>query len=242
MQLPQTPLDYDVFVVLRAFLLQVLPSGVEVIKAQVNRAAEPKGQDFVVMTERDKTRLETNIDNMVDCLCVGSISGNVLTITQVSYGTLAAGSPVYGTGVLLNTYITGTLGGTGGTGTYLVNNPQTILSGTIGAGVNQAMQPTEILIQLDVHGPNSSDNAQVITTLFRDNYAVDFFEANGGAAVPLYADDAKQLPFMNENQQIETRYVIEAHLQSNPVVTVGQQFASAVQIGLINVDASYPPS
>ena len=42
------PAQTDVFTALRSFLLGVLPNGVEVIKGQVNRVAEPQGSDFVV--------------------------------------------------------------------------------------------------------------------------------------------------------------------------------------------------
>lgn len=64
----------------------------------------------------------------------GSISGNVLTVTAVSAGTLVAGTTLTGTaGVATSTKIVGQLSGTtGSTGTYLVSIPnQTVLSGPI---------------------------------------------------------------------------------------------------------------
>src|SRR5947208_546426 len=83
--------------------------------------------------------------------------------------------------------------------------------------------------------------AQVISTAFRDSYAVDFFATVGDAAVPLYAGDPRQMAFIDENQQYEDRWVIDAHLQTNPVVRVPQQFAGAVEVGLVEVDAAFPP-
>lgn len=62
----------------------------------------------------------------------GSISGTVLTVTAVSYGTLSVGSVITGSNVSVsNTVITGIITGSGGVGTYTVNNSQTSASGTV---------------------------------------------------------------------------------------------------------------
>lgn len=58
----------------------------------------------------------------------GSISGNVLTITNVVSGTLAPGQAISGGTTAVNTYITTYGNGTGGNGTYVINNNQTVLS------------------------------------------------------------------------------------------------------------------
>jgi hypothetical protein len=52
----------------------------------------------------------------------GSISGNTLTVTTSTTGALTVGSYVYGTGVPSNTFITALGTGTGGNGTYTLNN------------------------------------------------------------------------------------------------------------------------
>src|SRR6267142_2273675 len=44
----------------------------------------------------------------------------------------------------------------------------------ITGGNNNYTQSTKVLIQCDVHGPNASDNAEIIVTMLRDNYATDF--------------------------------------------------------------------
>ena len=53
----------------------------------------------------------------------GSISGTTLTVTQASSNSLAVGSVI--SGVAANTTITALISGTGGNGTYTVNNSQT---------------------------------------------------------------------------------------------------------------------
>jgi hypothetical protein len=68
----------------------------------------------------------------------GSITGNVLTISAVSTGTMVPGAILSGTGVATGTQVTAQLSGTaGGIGTYSVNIPDqaaasTTISGTYG--------------------------------------------------------------------------------------------------------------
>lgn len=63
-----------------------------------------------------------------------SSTQGVLNATTVSSGTVAVGQNVSGTNVLTGTYITALLGGTGGTGTYVVNQNQTVSSTTLTLG------------------------------------------------------------------------------------------------------------
>jgi Ig-like domain CHU_C associated len=67
----------------------------------------------------------------------GSITGTTLTVTAVGAGTnLQVGQIITGGGILQGTVITALGTGTGGLGTYTVNNSQTIVSGTLSAPVN----------------------------------------------------------------------------------------------------------
>lgn len=56
------PLETAALTALRAFLLDILPDGTEVIRGQVNRVASPKSPVFVVMTPLNRVRLGTNGD------------------------------------------------------------------------------------------------------------------------------------------------------------------------------------
>jgi hypothetical protein len=58
----------------------------------------------------------------------GSISGNTLTVTNVSSGFISINGPITGSGISNGTVITGYLSGTGGIGTYTVNITQTAAS------------------------------------------------------------------------------------------------------------------
>lgn len=168
---------------LRAFLLSVLPTGVEVVRAQDNLVPQPAGSDFVVMTIIGRARLATN---------------------QVTY---ADGGPGL-------------------------------------AQSRKAKMATQVTVQLDIHGPNSSNTVQIISTLFRDEYGCEKFAASGYDVQPLFCSDPRQAPFLNEAQQIEDRWTLDVNMQANPVVTTGQDFATTLRfqpVGDIReVDASAP--
>lgn len=108
-------------------------------------------------------------------------------------------------------------------------------------GYKKAQQAIDFNLQIDVHGPLSADYSAVISTLWRDLVACAFFKASGFDMQPLYVDDPKQTAFIDEGDQYEDRWTITAHLQFNPVVTTGQQFASRLgPVVLVNIEATYP--
>ena len=108
---------------------------------------------------------------------------------------------------------------------------------------------TEIKVQLDVHGPLSGDNAQLISTLWRSDYGVQQVSSQGYDIAPLYAEDPRQSPFINAEQQFEVRWTVDVSLQANPVVSMPQDFASELSVGintglpsgLLAIDVFYPP-
>lgn len=226
---------------LRTFLLSILPFGIEVIRGQDNRVSEPQGVNFVEMTPILRSRLGTNVDTYQDCAFTGSISGSTLTIMAMSLGTVTVGATLFGTGVTAGTTITAKGTGTGGVGTYTVSQSQTVVNEVMACGSKNMMQPTEVRVQLDIHGPASGDNAAIITTAFRDEYAVESFLESGFDVAPLYADEGHQMPFLNGEQQIEQRYVVDCVMHCNPVVTVPQQFFATAAIGPKPIDTFFHP-
>ena len=111
------------------------------------------------------------------------------------------------------------------------NNPQ----------VQTNLNPTDVQIQLDIHGPLAADNTQIITTMFWSGWACDQFAAAGFDITPLFNDDPHEVPYMNDQQQIEMRWVTTLHMQVNAVATVTQQFAAQLAVGVISVEATYHP-
>lgn len=71
----------------------------------------------------------------------GSIAGTTLTVTAVTSGTLYVGQTIQGSTVTAQTIITALGTGTGGAGTYTVNNSQTVTSRTL-YGLNWSVLPS----------------------------------------------------------------------------------------------------
>ena len=242
-----TPTQDDVITALRNVLIAALPSGTDVILGQANRVPEPSSVNFVVMTPTRRSRLRTNSDDFDDCKFIGSISATTLTAQAPDYGTITPGRPLWGTGVSSGTTIVAQLTGTpGGAGTYSVTPSQTVALELMACGALQIEGGYELVVQLDFHGDGASsqpaDNAQLVSTLFHDPWATDQFSALRNDVVPLHADEPKQIPFYNGEELIEDRWIVEVHLQVNETVAVPQQFMDTAVVGVINVDAAYPPT
>ena len=77
----------------------------------------------------------------VGAVVTGSISGTTLTVTAVTSGTLFLGQTIEGSTVTAQTIITAFGTGTGGAGTYTVNNSQTVTSTTL-YGLNWSVLPS----------------------------------------------------------------------------------------------------
>lgn len=223
---------------LGTFLQTILPSSVTVIAGQVNRVASPEG-DYVVMWPLRRPRLATNVDTSVDAKFTGSIAGTVMTIATVLAGEMNIGATVFGIGVSANTTVSEQLTGPpGGAGTYTVAPSQTVGSTTLSAGQTEIEQSTEVVYQLDVHGPAAGDNAQTISTLFRDSYGVRQFEGTG--VTPLYCDDPLQTPFTTAASQYDQRWTIDMHMQFDPTIAVPAQFADQANVTVISVTEAFP--
>lgn len=224
---------------LGSFLLAVLGlPPTNVIVGQVNRVASPEG-DYVVMWPLRRPRLSTNVDSSTDAKFTGSIAGAVMTISAVLAGAMNVGAVVYGVGVAANTAVVNQINGTpGGDGQYTIAPSQTVTSTTLSAGATVIEQSTEVVYQIDVHGPESADNVQTISTAFRDQYGVSLFAGTG--VTPLYCDDPRQMPFQTAAVQFEDRWSIDVHMQADPTLSVPTQFADAANVTVISVTEAFP--
>lgn len=92
---------------------------------------------------------------------------------------------------------------------------------------------TRLDTQIDVYGPASAENAQVIVTVFRDLWAVDFLAPYGLA--PLYCSDPAQLPLVPGEQQYIQRWTFEAAMHGSIVTPVPTEFADRLITGLTEV-------
>jgi hypothetical protein len=249
-----SPTQSQVQQALGAFLFNVLPAvgsdgkPVAVVSGQQNRVPEPNAADFVIITPINFERLATNQDDSEDVKFTGSIAGSTLTVSSVTFGKIALGATVYGTGVKAGSVVRSMGQNTsGGVGTYqLTIGGQSVPAGILSAGQKLLTQEAIITVQLDVHGGGleAGDMAQTISTAFRDEYATTFFAALTpplNAIAPLHADDPVQAPFINDANQFEWRWTITAKLQVNQTVAVPQEYGDAASITLKDVNALFPP-
>jgi len=100
---------------------------------------------------------------------------------------------------------------------------------------------TQFGVQIDCYGDLSMDRANMLSIMVRSDYACQQFAQSGLDMQPLYASDAAQRPFVSGEAQYIERWGFDAVMQINPVVTVPQQFADSLDVGLIDVDVVYPP-
>lgn len=99
---------------------------------------------------------------------VGSISGNILTVSSVVTGTVTVNSVIRGQNVVTGTVIDQQLSGTtGGVGTYVVNTSQTVGSTTIKADTHYSRTKTRrdagYIIDAVIYDLTYGGNAQSVT-------------------------------------------------------------------------------
>lgn len=85
---------------------------------------------------------------------------------------------------------------------------------------------SQLTIQIDVYGPSAYDNAFIIATLFRDQYAADMLQPSGIA--PLFATDGTQAPFIDGEKQYENRWTMRVAIGASPIVSTVQDFAATL--------------
>jgi hypothetical protein len=135
------------------------------------------------------------------------------------------------------------------------------------SGFKNSLQSTQMTVQIDFHGPLSGDNAQIFTTLWRDEYSTDYLaqgtfilgnlevspgvnltDQNGNIIQvtgyvdlqPLYSSEPRQIDFINAEDQYEERWSVDAEMQINPIATTPQQFADTLTVTLVNVEETFP--
>ena len=119
------------------------------------------GAVLTVAGALDGYALENVLDEESGAVFVGSVSGNVLTVTEVISGLIEQGDMLLG--ATPGSVITGVLSGDGGVGTYSVSIFETVASTTLSSAPGGVpMAPHSILVS--AYGGNSLD---VATAIFR---------------------------------------------------------------------------
>ncbi len=101
-------------------------------------------------------------------------------------------------------------------------------------GSRQTTRSTRVGVQLDFYGPNATDNAQTFNQLFQDMYGCDFLRPFH--VQPLWCDDGRQMPLVDDEEQYVTRWMVHALMQINPTVSTSQEFADMLDVTLVEAD------
>lgn len=125
-------------------------------------------------------------------------------------------------------------------GTYGLSTDKASYTPT--AGTESHGRSTRWDVQLDFYGQDATENANLIATMLRTDYAFNQFAASGIDMQPLYAEDPRQGTIVNGEQQYEKRWIVIAAFQFNPVVTVSQDFAASLTMIPAEIDAVFPPT
>lgn len=163
--------ESQLFTALRAFLLEIIGTGVEVIQTQNNRVPMPKGP-FIAMTPI-------------------RIDGLSTVVTDYT------------------------------------------------AATRSDTRTTQWQVQLDFYGPQAAMQAATVAQLWRTSWAAE--QLASGPLQPLYAGEPLQTTMVNGEMQWESRWTLDLFAQFNPITTVSQQTASALTIGLAEIDTEFPP-
>jgi autotransporter-associated beta strand protein len=100
----------------------------------------------------------------------GSISGTTLTVTAIPSGALSVGQVITGSGVAAGTTIQSLGTGTGGTGTYTLNNSQTVASETL--SVSNITAGSGALFYLTTQESTQAQTGITVTTTYTAGNAV----------------------------------------------------------------------
>lgn len=97
------------------------------------------------------------------------------------------------------------------------------------------------ICQLDCYDDDSAqDLATAIKAVIRTPYCVDQFKLSGFDMAPLYATDPRNTNMLNGENQFNDRWTFEFHAQINPVIQTPMQSANKLEIGLVEVETTFP--
>lgn len=107
------------------------------------------------------------------------------------------------------------------------------------SGARTITQATQWSARVDSYGEQAQDRALTLAMALRSQHGCDFLKELGHAQ-PLYSGEITHLPVDSADHPRFERWSFDTALQFNPSITVPQQFADQLHVGLIEVDTTYP--
>ena len=193
---------------------------------QITSFVDPSTATFGSLTALGDGRIELTYDNTLDASgttqyvtniydlrttgqtvnnsssITGTISGNTLTVSAVSYGALAVGQAVTGNGIAPNTTVTDLGTGTGGTGTYTLSTSNTVSSrGSVQASTTARINTSPVRSST-IHSPARTTSttpttlsASTIRTTLASGQPTPSTVASSGWNIAMLARRAVELQF-----------------------------------------------
>lgn len=84
------------------------------------------------------------------------------------------------------------------------------------------------MMQLDFYGEQAFDRVTQCATMWRSQYTTNKLQA----IQPLYANNPRNMEFVNEQDQYEKRFLLEIALQYNPYYTYAEQSDTVVSVDI----------
>ncbi len=106
-------------------------------------------------------------------------------------------------------------------------------------GTLSITQATQWSARVDSYGARAHDMALALSIVLCSAVGCEFL-GTLGRAQPLSASAMTHLPISSAEGPFFERWSFDAFLQFNPFITVPQQFADQLHVGLIEVDTTYP--
>lgn len=106
-------------------------------------------------------------------------------------------------------------------------------------GTLSITQATQWSARVDSYGTRAHDRALALSIALCSPFGCEFL-GTLGRAQPLSVSAMTQWPIAGAEGQFFERWSFDASLQFNPFITVPQQFADQLHVGLIEVDTTYP--
>lgn len=84
----------------------------------------------------------------------------------------------------------------------------------------------EVRLQLDFYGELAESRSRIVANLWKNYYGTD----NMTICKPLYVQSRQRLPYINDSNQYEDRFILDLALQYNPQITHAQDFAEDANV------------
>lgn len=89
-----------------------------------------------------------------------------------------------------------------------------------------ARNSVEVRLQLSFYGEQAEKRSRIVYNLWKSYYSTDRLSI----CQPLYVQSRNRMPYINDSNMFEDRWILDLALQYNPTVTYSQDFADSASV------------